>query len=317
MVKKLLTATAVAGTAYAGLGFLLFYEVMGRNARIPKYATAIFDKKHSDPKPSTEHNPVDDYVEWFRKNDREKFELTNAEGNKICAFLMPADEPSDKYIVCAHGYRSSGQGDFRFIGKFFHDQGYNVFFVDHQALGQSEGDFITFGHREARDLFQWLDFMVDRFGKDIQIALYGISMGSGTVMYMSDNEKLPENVKCIIADCGFTDLNELFSFVLQTVSVPSKPLIFMANQFNKLFAKWDFNNIRPIESVKNAKVPMLFIHGEKDDFVPTYMAGKLYNACTSEKDYLIVPNAGHAESYQKGHELYEEKVKEFFGKYFK
>jgi len=314
MKKKLLTAAVATGAAYAGLGFLAFYEVTGRKARLPKYATAAFDKKHADPNaPKT----PDERVEWFRANEREKFEIINSRGKKLCGFLMTPEKPSDKYILCAHGYRSCGQGEFRFIGKFLLEQGYNVFFVDHQASGSSEGDYITFGKYESIDLLQWINFLVDKFGKDIKIALYGISMGSGTVTLLSNNENLPENVKCIVADCGYTSVNELFGFILNGGYIPDKPLMFIANQFTKLIGKWDFDKLRPIDSVKEAKVPMLFIHGENDDFVPTYMGGVLYNACTSEKDYLSVPGAGHAESYQKNSEMYEEKMKEFFGKYFK
>ena len=313
MGKKLLAAAIAAGATYAGISFLTFYEVTKKNARIPGYATKIFNKKHGI---GGEGKP-DERVEWFRAQDRDTFEIVNSRGQNIRAYLIPADEPSDKFIVCSHGYRNRGQGEFRFVGKFLHDSGYNVFFVDHQAAGESEGNYISFGHYESEDLLQWVNFIVDKFAKDVKIALYGISMGSATVMLMSNNENLPENVKHIVADCGYTSVNDEFNFTLDTFGVPGKPLIFMANQFSKVIGKWDFDKVNPIDAVKDAKVPMLFIHGENDDFVPSFMGCKLYNACGNEKDYLTVPGAGHAQSYQTNSELYEAKMTDFFGKYFK
>ena len=315
MNKKVFASAFIAGAVYAGIGLLTFYEVTGRNARIPKYAIDSFNKKH--PMPGSEPKTDDDRVEWFRdfESKLEAYEITGTLGKPIRGYLIPADEPSDKIIVCSHGYRSS-KGEFRFVSKFLHEQGYNVFIVDHQAAGKSEGKFITFGAYESQDLILWLNFINEKFGKDIKIALYGISMGSASVMLTSNNKNLPENVKLIVADCGYTSVTDEFSFNLKSMMVPDKPLIFIANQFSKTLGKWDFNKVSPLECVKQSKVPILFIHGEDDDFVPTHMVGKLYNSCSAEKDLLIVPGAGHACSYQKNSEIYEEKLKEFFAKYF-
>ncbi|MCQ2483888.1 MAG: alpha/beta hydrolase [Clostridia bacterium] len=314
MGKKLFTAAAAAGALYAGIGFLCFYEVTGRGANIPKYATKIFNKKHGiGDKPGK----PDERVEWFRSQNFEELNISGSRGQNLRGYFLPADEPSDKYMICSHGYRNRGKGEFRFVGKFLHDQGINVIYIDHQASGDSDGKFISFGHYESADLMEWIDYTVDRFGADIQLALYGISMGSATVMLVSNNDELPENLKFIIADCGYTSVNDEFSHTLKTFGVPDKPILFVANQFSKILGEWDFDKVNPIDCVKEAKVPMLFIHGEADDFVPTFMGCRLYNACSAEKDYLCVPNAAHAQSYQTNSELYEGKLKEFFTKYFK
>lgn len=311
-MKKKLLPIALAGAAYAGISFLAFYEVTNRNARLPKYAINGFNKKHN-----IGVEQKDERVEWFRSQELEEFEIPNGRGQLLKALFLPTEKPSDKFFICSHGYRSRGRGEFRHIAKFLHDQGINALFVDHQSCGDSEGKYISFGKHESADLMLWVEFMLDKFGKDIQLALYGISLGSATVMLLSNNENLPENVKFIVADCGFTTVNEQFSFVLKSLSIPDKPLLKGANVFSKALGKWDFDEVNPIESVREAKVPMLFIHGENDDFVPTFMACRLYNACPTEKDFLTVPGAGHAESYQKNSELYEEKVSKFIKKYFK
>lgn len=313
MNKKLLGSVLAAGAIYAGIGFLAFYEVTGRKANLSKIAINSFNKKH--PMPGSEPKKVDERAEWFSNFEFEEYIITGTKGTPLRGYYIPAEQPSDKLILCSHGYRSS-KGEFRNIAKFLHDGGYNVFLVDHQSSGKSEGDFITFGAYESKDLLLWVKFILDKFGKDIKIALYGISMGSASVMLTSNSDDLPENVKLIIADCGYTSVNEEFAYNLKSMMIPDKPVLFIANQFSKAVGKWDFNKVSPLESVKESKVPILFIHGEDDDFVPTEMVCRLYNACGNKKDLLTVPGAGHACSYEKNSEMYEEKLKEFFAEYF-
>lgn len=316
MNKKAFAVGLAAGAAaaYAGIGLLVSYEVTAKDAKLPRYVINGFNKAHGVPS----EEKKDERVEWFRANPREEFTRVNDRGQTLHAFYMPTDKPSDKYIICAHGYRSCGQGEFRFAGKFFHDNGYNVIFVDHQAAGVSDGKYISFGKYESKDFVDWINYFVDKFGKDIQIALYGISMGSATVMMSSNKAQLPRNVKFIVADCGYTSVDELFTIALKTIAhIPAKPLMLSADVFCNLLGKWKFDEAAPIECVKGSKVPILFVHGEDDPLVPTFMCDKLYGACGNEKDILIVPDAGHAESYQTGSELYEEKFLEFAAKYIK
>lgn len=133
---------------------------------------------------------------------------------------------------------------------------------------------------------QWLKFMTDTFGSDIQIILHGVSMGCATVMMMSGNPDLPKNVKFTVADCGYTSPWAEFDYQLKNAHVPTSPLLDGANFFNKHIAKYDFKKVDAVESVSHAQVPMLFIHGTKDDFVPTYMVHELYDACSTDKDLL-------------------------------
>lgn len=240
---------------------------------------------------------------------------TNADGNKLKGYLLKADKPSDVYVFASHGYRCWGKREFRLMTKFYHDLGFNVCIVDHQAHGESEGKYIGFGSHESRDGMQWLRFINDTFGSNIQIILHGVSMGCATVTLMSGNPDLPKNVKFTVADCGYTSPWAEFDYQLKNAHVPSSPLLDGANFFNKRIAKYDFKKVDSVESVKHAQVPMLFIHGTKDDFVPTYMVNELYDACSSDKDILLVEGAGHAESYPTDSAAYEAKVRSFIDKY--
>ncbi len=305
-------ACATAGVVGA-LGFAVFNEIMNRNAKFAEKAgNKIFNKQTEPVEPPTE----DERRLWFRNQALVDYEIINAKGFKLRGYLLPADEASDVYVFGSHGYRSSGLGEFECMAKFYHDKGYNVFLVDHQAAGESEGKYIGFGYHEYKDCLLWLDFMKKEFGSDIQIFLHGVSMGSATVMLMSGSGELPENVKFVVADCGYTSAYDEFVHNIKNMHMPKFPIMNVSNFFNKAISGYDFKDASPLEAVKNASVPMIFIHGGNDDFVPTYMVNELYDACASEhKELLIIDGAAHAESYPTDSASYEAIVNSFAEKY--
>lgn len=312
-VKTALIAAAAAG-AYSALTGFVYYEVMGRRAHIAPFAFSLADKK-AQKEPDYKPYAETDGEKWFKEQSLIEFTRTNEENHALKAYFLPAENDSKKFVFLSHGYRSNARDEFGRFAKFYHDNGVNVFMVDHQAAGQSEGGLITFGQREARDGLGWLGFMIDTFGDDIEIFLHGISMGCATVTAMTGNDTLPENVKFTVADCGYTSMLDEFKSNLDKAHVPAFPLLNAVSVIHRAATGMSIKEGAPIDMVKNAKVPVLFIHGATDDFVPTTMVFELYEACTSEKDLLIVDDAEHAESYKKDPASYEAKVKEFMDKY--
>ena len=312
-VKTALIAAAAEGTYPTPTG-IVYYEVMGRRAHTPPFVFSLADKqvqKKPDYKPYKET----DGEKWFKEQSLIEFTRTNEENHALKAYFLPAENDSKKFVFLSHGYRSNARDEFGRFTKFYHDNGINVFMVDHQAAGQSEGGLITFGQREARDGLEWLDFMIDTFGADIEIFLHGISMGCATVTAMTGSDTLPENVKFTVADCGYTSMIDEFKSNLDKAHVPAFPLLNAVAVIHRAATGMSIKEAAPIDMVKNAKVPVLFIHGATDDFVPTTMVFELYEACPGEKDLLIVDDAEHAESYKKDPASYEAKVKEFMDKY--
>lgn len=301
---------AVGGALYAATAYLTFYEIMNRNATIPQKA---FERSMKDIIQGISED--NERVTWFKEQSFDEYSITNNDGHKLNAYFIKADKPSDKYIICAHGYRSCAKGEFRYISKFLHDNGFNILLVNHRACGESEGKYLTFGFKESEDLLLWVQFLNDRFGSDISIGLYGISMGCATVTMLSGNSNLPANVKFVIADCGYTSAKDEFSYNLQKAHIPDWLIMDSVNLINKAVAGCSLDDMSPISAVKNSKVPTLFIHGGKDDFVPTSMVYRLFDACPAPKDLFIAQGAGHAESYQRCTEEYENNFKEFTEKY--
>ncbi len=311
-ISKSLKAVALISAGTLGLGYILFNEIMNRDAVIIDKISTIVSKSPVNEQPDA----IDFRKLWFDNQIFEEYELINQRGHKLKGYFLPAKNKSDVFVFLSHGYRSGGKGEFELITKFYHDKGYNILIIDHQAHGESEGKYIGFGYHEHFDGLKWLDFLIEKFGNDIQIILHGISMGCATVTMMGASNTLPENVKMIIADCGYTSAYDEFIHNAKTYHLPARPFLDIANFFNKKISGYDFKDANPLESVKNAHTPILFIHGDKDDFVPTEMVYKLYNAYTGKyKDLLIIEGARHAQSYATDSYRYENKVTEFTDKF--
>ena len=248
-------------------------------------------------------------LKWLEDYGYEKHYIISDSGYKLTGYLLKAEGDSKTYLFGAHGYRSYGKKEFCGVAQYYIKKGINVFIPDHVASGESEGTHCTFGYHEVRDCMKWLAYMNENFGEDISIILHGVSMGCATVTMMSGREDLPENVKAIVADCGFTTAKALFEFKLKGLGVPPQKLIESVDRVHKRRQGFSFDDLKPVEAVKNAKLPMLFIHGAEDKLVPCYMVKELYEACGSEsKDLLIVEGADHAQSYMVAKEQFEAKL---------
>jgi fermentation-respiration switch protein FrsA (DUF1100 family) len=143
-------------------------------------------------------------------------------------------------------------------------------------------------------------------------------MGGATVCLVS-GEELPKNVKCIISDCGYDSLEDQFRFVLkEKLYLPQFPIVKIAKRFIKFIGKYDISDVKPRDAVAKSKLPILFIHGSVDEFVPSYMVKKLYNSSNKRKcEIFIVEGAGHALSYAKAPEEYEKRMQDFLNKHVK
>ena len=222
-----------------------------------------------------------------------------------------------KLVICSHGFRSAPQFDFVTTMPYFYNKGFSFLLVDHRAHAKSEGEYITYGVNERYDLKAWVDFAVETLGCDVEILLHGISMGGATVL-MASGLDLKENVKGIIADCAFTSPHDIFVRVLDH-SFNSKPfpILNIAELFAKRKAKFGFKDASTVEAMAKNTTPILFVHGEDDDFVPIEMSERNFDACRSEKVFVRVKGAKHACSYFAGREECEKAIDTFLAKHFK
>lgn len=244
--------------------------------------------------------------------------ITSFDGLKLHATYFPAlndtEEPHSgikKTVICFHGYTGEGLSNHTAISEYFLKNGYAILLPDARAHGESEGTYIGFGCLDRQDAARWIDWVIQECGEDVEIMLHGTSMGGATVL-MTSGLELPENVKGIVSDCGFTSPKEVFTHVLNSMyHLPAFPAIHGADLINKKLAGYGMDECNAKREVQKAKVPILFIHGSADTFVPCSMCHEIYDCCRAPKKKLIIEGAAHAESYYVDMETYEKALTEF------
>lgn len=213
--------------------------------------------------------------------------------------------------IMFHGYRGSAERDLSGGIQRCFALGRNILLIDQRTSCGSEGNVISFGINEHRDCLAWIDFAIKQFGPDIRIILTGISMGASTVL-MAAGRPLPSNVVGVLADCGYSSPKEIIKKCSRDLKLPANLLYPFIKLAAKLFGKFDLEAYSPLDSMKTCRIPVLFFHGEADDFVPCDMSRKIFAACTSPKKLVTVPGAGHGMVYVTDNNLYFQSVVDFF-----
>lgn len=243
-------------------------------------------------------------------------EYISDNGEKLIARIIEPQKNNGRLILACHGARSWGIGEFCFISDYFYKNGYTVIMPDHRGCGDSDGKYMGYGTHESIDTYYWVNYAKQHY-PDLDIFLMGVSMGAATVLMMSKNAE-DHAIKGIIADCSYTSAWDEFSYQLRkSFHLPDFPILNICNLYSRIIADYSFKDASPLNAVKEAKKPILFIHGGKDDFVPTYMEKILYDACCTEKEMLVVENAIHARSYYTDPIKYQKAIESFMDKYSK
>lgn len=251
---------------------------------------------------------VENGEKWFFDHCKENLEITSRDGIRLRGFFVPCDNAKGTLIMF-HGYRSDGFADYSLMFEHYHSIGLNIVLVHHRAHLTSEGKYITFGLAERYDCLDWANYIAKKIGGDIW--LMGVSMGASTVL-MSAQLGLPNNVKGIIADSGFTSPWEELKYVLKRdYKLPPFPILYLVNFRFKRLTGHDLREINTTDVLKNCKIPVLFIHGSADNFVPPDMTSLNYSACASDRSLLIADGAEHAMSSWADTDEYKSNVLRF------
>lgn len=266
-----------------------------------------------------------DYRKWHENSEKqtekvkatltcEKFEIVADDGIKLRADFYRAKDNSNKTAILIHGYQSNGLQDHSTNLQKYLEHGFNVLLPANRSTGDSEGDYTGFGILESRDTIKWVRYIEDLIPES-QIVLQGVSLGGATVCMMSRLD-IEKSVKCIISDCAFETVRAQLEEFCNIYHIPKfliKGVVYWCNKK----AKYHVDQDSPLEAVKEAKVPMFFVHGGDDRFIPRRFCEDLYNACTAEKEKLYIEEAGHSSSYYFGQERYYDPIFKFIDKYVK
>ena len=264
----------------------------------------------------TDWNQYKDFMKerknYMMAQPHEDVWITSEDGLKLHGTWFPREDKT-KVVICFHGYTSQGMNDYIGLSGYYLKRGYSMLLVDERAHGQSEGEYIGFGCLDRKDALGWIGWVLKECGESVQILLHGTSMGGSTVL-MASGLELPPQVKGIVSDCAFTSPKYVFTHVLHTMyHLPAFPMIQIADRVNKEKAGYGLDECNAAREVQKATVPILFIHGEADTFVPCRMCKEIYENCASPKQILTIQGAAHAESYYKDTAAYEQALDTFTG----
>ena len=247
---------------------------------------------------------------WLRDHNAQTVQIKSFDGLTLRGQWIPAEQPRAT-IILFHGYRSHHLQDFAAIYGLYHSIGLNLLLVRQRAHGESEGTYITFGIRERRDVLSWIEFHNRTHGMD-NVYLGGMSMGASTVLFAA-GEELPPNVRGITADCGFSSPAEILSYIIKRdFHLPPMLVLPLMEVWARLLGGFSFYECDTRDTLSRAKVPILFIHGKADTFVPCQMSETGFASCASAKEIHLIDNAGHGRSYLYEKERLEAALLSFF-----
>lgn len=290
------------------ISYIIYLKSFYFNPKKPKHSLDYLDYEIMKPYRST----LVDLINKAKALPFEKVTIKSYDGLILTAKLYLTN-PNAPFDILVHGYKSFGIKDFSGGINLSLDNGHNALLIDHRAHGESEGHTISFGIKERFDILSWINYINKRFNNDVPIILMGISMGAATVLMTSELE-LPKNVKCIIADCPFSSPSDIIKKVTIERKYPVQLLQLFLPISARLFGKFNINEASAKEAVKNAKVPILLIHGDEDEFVPYEMSVTIKNNNPNIEFHTFKCNI-HGLSYIFDTQKYKQIVTDFTNKY--
>ncbi len=259
-----------------------------------------------------------DFERWYQEVQtlpQEKWSVVTPDGLTLRGKYYPLS-PDAPLEILFHGYRGFSDRDMSGAVQRCFSVGHSALLVDQRAGGYSDGHIITFGLRESEDVALWACEAVHRLGEDVTIYVGGVSMGATTVL-MASAKELPPQVRGVLADCGYTNARDIIKKVIRQIKLPAAPLYPLVRLGALIFGGFDPNEADATKAVQKSRLPILFYHGDTDDFVPCEMSRINYDACTSPKRMVVISGAGHGLCYPVDPDGYVAALKEFEAEHWK
>lgn len=247
------------------------------------------------------------------KEQYEDREILSFDRLRLHGYLCLQREPSKKWVILVHGYDDSGLW-FGREALAFYQAGFNLLLPDARGHGKSQGTYVGMGWHDRLDIKKWICWLIKQYPES-EIVLYGVSMGAASVM-MAAGEELPPNVKAAVEDCGYTSAWSVLSYQMKSqFHLPAFPFLYCADLVARIRAGYGIKDADALKCVARTRLPVFFIHGTEDRFVPFKMMKELYDACKSQKECLAVKGAAHVEASLAGGDAYWKAVFRFLGRY--
>ncbi len=314
---KLLGTASAAGSIFMSFGWSFFELTVHCKKKKKLTRKKWFQLSHTKinhPRDKFEKE-YEEGKAWCRNQNMQDCYIRSLDGLLLHAFYLPAKD-AKRFVLLSHGYKGSGFGDFAYTARFLHENQCNLLFIDQRCCGESEGEFITFGAKEQYDVQRWAYYIAKRNKNKLPIYLYGESMGAAAIL-MASGRKLPQEVRGLIADCGFRSMKEQLKdiaanwFRLNRIGL----LLFREDLFCRFLGGFCMKDANTTKALRVNKRPGLFFHGLKDTYVDPKNSRHNYSVCKAPKELVMIPEARHLCSAYVNPELYRGKLLDFFAKY--
>ena len=318
-------AVMIVVTLAAGTHIMFSTSVLSDNYKRRAKPKSCWDENEDDPR-DVSMMPMcipyaDELLEarkWIKSNPLTDHEVTSYDGLTLRAKYLDADGERRGIVLLMHGFRSNPLHDFSLAIKIYHDMGFGCLMPYQRAHGESGGKYVCYGVKERYDVVSWCSYIEEKYPGS-PVILDGISMGASSVI-MACGIGLPENVKGIVADCGFTTpVDEFKFFMKERLRLKPFPFLYTASLVSKIRAGFSFNGASTVEALKSNRLPVFIAHGERDTIVPHYMSVLNHEAAKEVCDasFLSVPEADHGMSFLTDRETYTEEVVKLIDKCIK
>ena len=292
MVKNLLIIAAVVLVAFAAFAFWLPSFIMTGRRQTLEEAFSW----------QTDHYDTSFY-EGLEKTD---YVVNGSEGYELHVEYLKNPEPTTKYMILSHGYTDNRIGSLKYV-KMYLDLGFHCIVYDLRGHGENEKTYTTYGVREAKDLVCLIDDTRSRYPDLSVLGLHGESLGAATTVTCL---KYKPQVDFAVADCGFSDIENVLREGYRNAHVPTG-LVDLADVTGKIRYHYSIKEMRPIDSLDENTVPILFLHGAEDRFILPKNSEDMAARTKGYWEFYTIPGAGHAESVLTAPEEYRGYVSGF------
>lgn len=251
-------------------------------------------------------------TQWYEAQKKESVFITSFDQLKLHGTVFSQSD-SHKWLLACHGYKCTGSSMKKYAKKGV-EWDFNVLLPDLRGNGFSEGAYYSMGWLDRLDIKKWIEYIVEK-DPQAEIVLFGISMGGATVL-MTAGEPLPPNVKCVVDDCGYASIKEEFLYQLtQLFFSPAKIIYYFGSLIAKVKLGFFLKAGDAGKQLQTSTLPIFFIHGKEDTFVPFEMSEELFTAYSGDKEFMAVEKAGHGQAESILGEDYWFKIKTFIDTY--
>lgn len=245
------------------------------------------------------------FWQQFDQYEKETWNILSFDGYELHGNLIKGS--SDKFVIISHGYKYTRWGSVKYT-HVYHKLGYNVYLYDLRHHGENSNCYCSMGDYESQDIVAIAKAIRMRFGKNALIGLHGESLGAASSLLAAG---LNEEFSFVVADCGFSNLGKILEYQGAKKWYLPKFFVHTASLLNQLLHGRSFYDIQPIRSIENIRIPILFIHGDEDDFIPKSMSKDMFEVYKGPKQIELFPGARHAHSYKSNPPKYEKTIEMF------